>query len=98
MASEIEVRVEKFNNLKEAGKNPFEITKFDQTHHTDEAKVLYDELEAQLLGDRPEVDVEGLEEQEARAKKKADYEERRAIMDAKPINVSVAGLRLPSCL
>ena len=65
MASEIEVRVEKFNNLKEAGKNPFEITKFDQTHHTDEAKALYDELEAQLLGDRPEVDVEGLEEQEA---------------------------------
>ena len=91
MASEIEVRVEKFNNLKNAGKNPFEITKFDQTHHTDEAKALYDELEAQLLGDRPEVDVEGLEEQEARAKKKADYEERRAIMDAKPINVSVAG-------
>ena len=91
MASEIEVRVEKFNNLKEAGKNPFEITKFDQTHHTDEAKALYEELEAQLLGDRPEVDVEGLEEQEARAKKKADYEERRAIMDAKPINVSVAG-------
>ena len=91
MASEIEVRVEKFNNLKAAGKNPFEITKFDQTHHTDEAKALYDELEAQLLGDRPEVDVEGLEEQDARAKKKADYEERRAIMDAKPINVSVAG-------
>ena len=91
MASEIEVRVEKFNNLKEAGKNPFEITKFDQTHHTDEAKALYDELEAQLLGDRPEVDVEDLEEQDARAKKKADYEERRAIMDAKPINVSVAG-------
>ena len=91
MASEIEVRVEKFNNLKEAGKNPFEITKFDQTHHTDEAKALYDEFEAQLLGDRPEVDVEGLEEQDARAKKKADYEERRAIMDAKPINVSVAG-------
>ena len=91
MASEIEVRVEKFNNLKEAGKNPFEITKFDQTHHTDEAKALYDELEAQLLGDRPEVVVEGLEEQDARAKKKADYEERRAIMDAKPINVSVAG-------
>ncbi len=91
MASEIEVRVEKFNNLKEAGKNPFEITKFDQTHHTDEAKALYDELEAQLLGDRPEVGVEGLDEQDARAKKKADYEERRAIMDAKPINVSVAG-------
>ena len=91
MASEIEVRVEKFNNLKAAGKNPFEITKFDQTHHTDEAKALYDELEAKLLGGRPEVDVEGLEEQEARAKKKADYEERRAIMDAEPIHVSVAG-------
>ena len=42
MASELEVRLEKFNNLKNAGKNPFEITKFDQTHHTDEAKSLYE--------------------------------------------------------
>ena len=91
MASEIEVRLEKFRNLKEAGKNPFEITKFDQTHHTDEAKALYEELEAELLNGRLAVDTEGLDEQEARAKKKADYEERRAVMDSKPIHVSVAG-------
>ncbi|MCR4688665.1 MAG: lysine--tRNA ligase, partial [Saccharofermentans sp.] len=91
MASEIDVRLEKFNNLKQAGKNPFEITKFDQTCHTDDAKAAYDELESRLLAGREEVDVTGLEEQEARAKKKADYEERRQIMDAEPIRVSIAG-------
>ena len=91
MASELEVRLEKFNNLKSAGKNPFEITKFDQTHHTDEAKSLYEAHEKEILGDRPEVNTEGMEEQEAREAKKADYNERREIMDAKPINVSVAG-------
>ena len=91
MASEIDVRLEKLNNLKASGKNPFEITKFDQSCHTDEAKASYEALESELLQGREEVDVTGLEEQEARAKKKADYEERRQIMDAKPIHVSVAG-------
>ena len=91
MASEIDVRLEKLNNLKASGKNPFEITKFDQSCHTDEAKASYEALESELLQGREEVDVTGLEEQEARAKKKADYEERRQIMDARPIHVSVAG-------
>ncbi len=91
MASEIDVRLEKLNNLKASGKNPFEITKFDQSCHTDEAKAWFETLESELLKGREEVDVTGLEEQEARAKKKADYEERRQIMDARPIHVSVAG-------
>ena len=34
----LKVRREKLAALQEAGKDPFKITKFDQTHHTDEAK------------------------------------------------------------
>ena len=87
----LKVRREKLAALQEAGRDPFVITKYDQTHHTDEAKALYEELEAKLLAGRPEVNVEGLDEQAAREAKKADYNERRAIMDAQPIKVSVAG-------
>ena len=32
----LKVRREKLANLQEAGKDPFVITKYDQTHHTDE--------------------------------------------------------------
>ena len=87
----LKVRLEKLAALQEAGKDPFTITKYNQTHHTDEAKALYEELEAKLLAGRPEVNVEGLDEQAAREAKKADYNERRAIMDANPITVSIAG-------
>ena len=87
----LKVRREKLAALQEAGKDPFTITKYNQTHHTDEAKALYEELEAKLLAGRPEVNVEGLDEQAAREAKKADYNERRAIMDANPITVSIAG-------
>ena len=87
----LKVRREKLANLQEAGKDPFVITKFDQTHHSDEVKALYEEHEAKLLAGRPEVDVTGLDEQEAREAKKKDYNERREIMDASPINVSIAG-------
>ena len=87
----LKVRREKLANLQEAGKDPFVITKFDQTHHSDEVKALYEEHEAKLLAGRPEVDVTGLDEQEAREAKKKDYNERREIMDANPINVSIAG-------
>ncbi len=87
----LKVRREKLAALQEAGRDQFVITKYDQTHHTDEAKALYEELEAKLLAGRPEVNVEGLDEQAAREAKKADYNERRAIMDAQPIKVSVAG-------
>ena len=87
----LKVRREKLANLQEAGKDPFVITKFDQTHHSDEVKALYEEHEAKLLAGRPEVDVTGFDEQEAREAKKKDYNERREIMDANPINVSIAG-------
>ncbi len=87
----LKVRREKLANLQEAGKDPFVITKYDQTHHTDEAKELYTAHEAQLLAGRPEVNVDGLEEAQAREAINADYNERRAIMDASPIEVSIAG-------
>ena len=87
----LKVRREKLAELQAAGKDPFVITKYDQTHHTDEAKALYEKLEAELLAGRAEVNVDGLDEQAAREAKKADYNERRAIMDAHPITVSIAG-------
>ena len=87
----LKVRREKLAALQEAGKDPFVITKYDVTYHAQDAAAEYEELEKKLLGDRPPVDVTGLSEEEARPKKKADYEERRAIMDAQPINVSIAG-------
>ena len=83
---------DKLANLQAAGKDPFVITKYDQTDHTADAKKAYEELEAKLLADRKPFTVdELLPEEEKKAVVKADYEERRAIMDASPINVSVAG-------
>jgi len=87
----LKVRREKLAALQEAGADPFKITKFDQTHHTDEAKALYEAHEEKLLAGRTAVNTDGMEEQEAREAKKADYNERRAIMDADPIHVSIAG-------
>ena len=87
----LKVRREKLANLQEAGKDPFQITKYDVTHHTDEVKDLYAEHEEKLLAGRPQPDFDGLEEAEARAAKKAEYNERREIMDAQPIQVSIAG-------
>ena len=62
----LKVRREKLAALQEAGKDPFVITKYDQTHHSDEVKALYEEHEAKLLAGRPEVDVTGLDEHAAR--------------------------------
>ena len=87
----LKVRREKLANLQAAGKDPFVITKYNQTHHSTEAKTEYEALEKVLIGDRPEVNTDGMEEADARAAKKADYEEKRAIMDANPIHVSIAG-------
>jgi lysyl-tRNA synthetase class 2 len=87
----IKVKKEKLAELQAAGKDPFVITKFDQTHHTTEAKELYAEAEAKLLAGRAELNIEGLSEEEAKEAKKADYNERRAIMDAAPIHTSIAG-------
>lgn len=82
---------EKLANLQAAGKDPFVITKYDQTYHSVDAKNEYVEHEKELIGDRPEVNVEGLDEAAAKEALSNDYNERRAIMDASPINVSIAG-------
>ena len=87
----LKVRREKLAALQEAGKDPFRITRYDQTHHTDEAKELYIALEEKLLAGHAAPNVEGMEEAEAREVLNADYNERRAIMDADPIMVSIAG-------
>ena len=87
----LKVRREKLANLQEAGKDPFQITKYDQTHHTSDAKELYQAHEDKLLAGRAEVNVEGLDEAAAREAVNADYNERRAIMDASPLEVSIAG-------
>ena len=90
----LKVRREKLANLQEAGNDPFVITKYDQTHHTKEAKALYEVHEKEILGDRKAPDTTGLSEEEARSVLKEDYNERRAIMDASPIHVSLAGRML----
>ncbi len=87
----LKVRREKLAALQEEGKDPFQITKFDVTHHTQEAKDLYTAHEEKLLAGRVAPDVEGLEEAEKRQVINEDYNERRAIMDAQPIQVTVAG-------
>ena len=38
-------RREKLKNLQEAGKDPFQITKYDVTHHSEEIRNHYSELE-----------------------------------------------------
>ena len=87
----LKVRREKLAALQEAGKDPFVITKYNQTHHSTEAKEEYIVLEEKLLGQRPAVLTEGLDEAAAKEAENNDYNERRAIMDANPIQVSIAG-------
>ena len=87
----LKVRRDKLADLQANGRDPFQITKFDQTHHSLEVKNLYEAHEAELLRDRKELDVTGLDEEQAKEAQKKDYEERRSIMDASPIHVSIAG-------
>ena len=90
----LKVRREKLQALQENGKDPFVITKFDVTHHSDEVKANYNAHEEKLLAGRVAPNVEGLDEAEAREILNNDYNERRAIMDADPIRVSIAGRML----
>ena len=41
----LKVRREKLANLQEAGKDPFQITKYDVTHHSEEIKNNFETLE-----------------------------------------------------
>ena len=87
----LKVRREKLAELQQNGRDPFQITKFDQTHHSLEVKGLYEAHESELLKDRQEPNVEGMDEEQAKEALKKDYEERRNIMDANPIHVAIAG-------
>ena len=90
----LKVRREKLQNLQEAGADPFVITKYDQTHHSDEVRSLYEAHEAKLLAGRPVLNTDGMDEDAAKEAINNDYNERRAIMDADPIKVSIAGRML----
>ena len=87
----LKVRREKLAELQQNGRDPFQITKFDQTHHSLEVKGLYEAHETELLKDRQEPNVEGMDEEQAKEALKKDYEERRNIMDASPTHVAIAG-------
>ena len=87
----LQVRREKLANLQAAGQDPFQVTKYDVTHHTSDVKEVYTAHEEKLLAGRVAPSTEGLEEADAREVVKQEYEARRAIMDASPIEVSIAG-------
>ncbi|MBQ0040969.1 MAG: lysine--tRNA ligase [Clostridiales bacterium] len=89
-----QIRIDKLVAMQEAGCDPYEVMTAEQTHHSVDAKAAYEEHEAKLLAGRTEPSVEGLDEQAARQVKNEDYNERRAIMDADPINVAIAGRML----
>ncbi|RHU82680.1 lysine--tRNA ligase [Clostridiaceae bacterium OM08-6BH] len=87
----LKVRREKLADLQNAGKDPFQITKYNQTHHSSDVKTLYEEHEAKILAGRAPLNTDGMDEAQAKDAQNADYNERRAIMDAQPIHVSIAG-------
>ena len=87
----LQIRREKLADLQAAGKDPFEITKYDVTHHSTDVKEFYNAHEAELLAGRQAPEVDGLDEAQKREVLNNDYNERRAIMDASPIHVSIAG-------
>ena len=74
----LQIRREKLANLQEAGQDPFQITKYDVTHHTSDVREIYAAHEEELLAGRVEPDTEGMNEGEAREILKKDYEERRS--------------------
>jgi lysyl-tRNA synthetase class 2 len=97
----LKVRRQKLADLQEAGRDPFVITKFDQTHHTDEVLRLYEEHEKEILKDYEEAVIEepaeGADNETIsayRQAKKEAYNKRRALLDASPITVAIAGRML----
>ncbi len=95
----LKVRREKLVALQEKGEDPFQITSYDQKHHSDEVKVLYEEYEAETLRDYVEPELppepeEGADNEVVAAYRKAKkeaYNARREILDANAPKVSVAG-------
>ena len=87
----LQVRRDKLAELQAAGKDPFEITKYDVTNHSEDVKETYIAHETELLAGRPAPDVEGLDDEQKKEALTNDYNERRTIMDGSPIHVSIAG-------
>ena len=95
----LKVRREKLEELQSAGKDPFVITKYDQTHHTDDAISLYEEYEKETLKDyndpalpeEPAADAENEVISAYRQAKKEAYNKKREILDANAPKVSIAG-------
>jgi len=87
----LQVRRDKLTQLQEAGRDPFRITTYDQTHHTDEVKALYEELEKKLLSGWSYPSVEGLDEDQKKQVLKEDYNKRRELLDGQAVRVSIAG-------
>ena len=87
----LQVRRDKLAELQAAGKDPFEITKYDVTNHSEDVKETYIAHETDLLAGRPAPDVEGLDDEQKKEVLANDYNERRTIMDGSPIHVSIAG-------
>jgi len=95
----LKVRREKLAALQEKGEDPFQITSYDQTHHSDEVKVLYEEYEAETLRDYVEPELPPEPEEGAdneviaayRKAKKEAYNGKRELLDANAPRVSIAG-------
>ena len=95
----LKVRREKLEELQSAGKDPFVITKYDQTHHTDDAISLYEEYEKETLKDynepalpeEPAADADNEVISAYRQAKKEAYNKKREILDANAPKVSIAG-------
>lgn len=49
LSETLQIRRDKLSKLQEDGKDPFEITKYDQTHHSAEIKTNFDELEGKSV-------------------------------------------------
>jgi len=97
----IKIRRQKLADLQAQGKDPFVITKFDQTHHTDDAIKAYEAQEKEILKDyaepvinKPSDDADNDTVAAYRAAVKEAYNARRALLDAHPINVKIAGRML----
>ena len=97
----LKVRRQKLSDLQAAGRDPFVITKYEQTHHTDEVISLYEAHEKEILKDYIEPELaepaEGADNETIsayRQAKKEAYNKRRELLDASPINVSIAGRML----
>ncbi len=95
----LKVRRDKLADLQDKGQDPFVITSYDQTHHSDEVKAIYEEYEAETLKDYveptlPDEPEEGADNEVVAAYRKAKkeaYNAKREILDKNAPHVSIAG-------